>query len=126
MDIEHRIGDKVAIKGLGQVTRGIIEESLPAGARVHTREGSVIEVAYAKLTNYSAVARRAWSKQPLRRVGRPRGTIVDRVTVSVRLDRELWDAFRDAESEGLITARSETINTWLREGLTKLRRINRR
>lgn len=126
LDVDHRIGDKVAIKGPGQATRGVIEERLPAAARVRTREGSVVEVAYATMTNYSAAARKAWSKQPLRRVGRPRGATVDRVTVNVRLDRELWNAFKDAETEGLITARSETINAWLRDGLTKLRRIDRR
>ena len=126
MDVDHRIGDKVAIKRSGEVTRGVIEERLPAAARVRIHEGLVVEVAYATLTNYSAAARKAWSKQPLRRVGRPRGATVDRVTVNVRLDRELWNAFKAAETEGLITGRSETINAWLRDGLTRLRRSDRR
>lgn len=121
MSVDHRIGDKVAIKGAGQAIRGIIEEAFSTTARIRTVDAASLEVAYSALTNYSAAARKAWSTQPRRRVGRPRGTTTDRVTVNLRLDNELWRAFKDAESEGLITARCETINAWLRDGLRRLR-----
>ena len=59
---------------------------------------------------------------PNRRVGRPKGARhCDRVSVTLRIDRELWEQFKCDESEGLIEDRTATINSWLREMMDKLR-----
>ena len=60
---------------------------------------------------------------PHRQVGRPKGARhCDRVSVTLRIDRELWKQFRQDESEGLIEDRTATINTWFRAMLDKLKR----
>jgi len=124
VETDHRIGDKVAVKNRGTPLRGVIVEVQAAMVRVQTSSATV-DVELDDVTNYSAAARKAWSKHPHRRVGRPRGAVVDRVTVNLRVDRDLWTAFQTAEIDGLIAARTETINKWLREGLRRLQRGSR-
>jgi len=122
MKSDHRVGDKVAVKNHAPRSRGIIVAVRARSLRVETESGAV-DVQLDDVTNYSAAARKAWSKQPHRRgVGRPRGAVVDRVTVNLRVDRDVWTAFQLAEMSGLIATRTETINRWLREGLQKLER----
>ena len=54
---------------------------------------------------------------------RPKGARhCDRVSVTLRIDRELWEKFKQDELEGLIEDRTATINTWFREMLDKLKR----
>ena len=85
--------------------------------------GELVTVAPARVTNFSLAARKAWKNMPHRRVGQPKGTRhCDRVSVTLRIDRELWEQFKQEESEGLIEDRTATINTWFREMLDKLKR----
>lgn len=72
-------------------------------------------------TNYSLAARKAWRRMPRRRVGRPKGTAkTDRVSVTLRIDRELWDHFRRAESAGLIQDRTALINSCIAQKLAEI------
>ena len=121
METVHQVGDKVAVKNRDTNLRGVIVDFKASSIVVQTPTGTV-EADARHVTNYSAAARKAWSKQPRRRVGRPRGATVDRVTVNLRIDRDVWLAFQTAETQGLITTRTETINKWLREGLKRLQR----
>ncbi len=73
------------------------------------------------ITNLSLAARKAWKSEPGRRVGRRKGTrLCDRVSVTLRIDRELWEEFRLKESAGIIRDRTSTMNAWLREKLKQL------
>jgi uncharacterized protein (DUF4415 family) len=116
-------GDKVRLKAepyLG--ARGVVEQ--PQGSHFLVRldtSGEVVRVAPAEVTNYSLAARKAWESMPDRRVGRPKGSgTSDRVSVTLRIDRSLWERFRQAESAGLIGDRTETINAWVSERLNEL------
>lgn len=52
------------------------------------------------LTNFSEAARKAWHSQPRRQVGRRKGTrLCDRVSVTLRIDCEVWERFRSVEAE---------------------------
>ena len=74
-----------------------------------------------ELTNYSLAARKAWVSMPRRRVGRPVGTSkTQRISVTLRLDLELWDRFKRLESLRLIEDRTAVINDWFRQNLTQL------
>jgi uncharacterized protein (DUF4415 family) len=118
--LKHLSGDKVRIKqGPLKGLRGTLVRPQLEGWLVSTKDGDhewvVSEVA---LTNFSLAARRAWQSMPDRKVGRPLGSKVsDRVSVTLRLDRNLWDSFRDAEDRGLIIDRTEIFNAWLRDYL---------
>jgi hypothetical protein len=72
------------------------------------------------VTNYSLAARKAWVTEPDRAVGRRKGTkLTDRVSVTLRLDREL---FLGLEDDGVIEDRAGLFNVLLREKLAKLDR----
>ena len=114
-----KIGDKVLVKDCqkrGRVKRvrgKTLTIALETGVQVQTTESGV--------TNYSLAARKAWERMPNRRVGRPKGTTrTDRTSVTLRIDRELWEQFRLAESQGKITDRTATINEWIAEKLNEL------
>lgn len=122
----HRSGDKVRLKDRVQRSPGV-------RGIIHTIEGNgtlVVEMGHSRnrlrvppsgVTNFSLAARRAWRKMPDRRVGRPKGsTVCDRVSVTIRLDRDLWESFRTAEAAGFVTDRTATLNTWLRECLDSM------
>ena len=123
--MEPEVGDKVKLKGYNSAPmRGIV-------AAVHGDEllvrldesGELVTVASACVTNFSLAARKAWKNMPHRRVGRPKGARhCDRVSVTLRIDRELWEKFKQDESEGLIEDRTATINTWFRQMLDTLKR----
>ena len=84
--------------------------------------GELVTVASARVTNFSLAARKAWKNMPHRRVGRPKGARhCDRVSVTLRIDRELWEQFKQDEIEGLIEDRTATINAWFRDMLDKLK-----
>ena len=127
--MEHEVGDKVRLKDHNSAPmRGVV-------AAVHGDEllvrldesGELVTVASAGVTNFSLAARKAWKNMPHRRVGRPKGARhCDRVSVTLRIDRELWEKFKQDESAGLIEDRTATINTWLREMLDKLKRTKTR
>jgi len=84
--------------------------------------GELIAVASKFVTNFSLAARKAWKNMPHRQVGRPKGSRhCDRVSVTLRIDRELWEKFKQDELAGLIEDRTATINAWFREMLAKLK-----
>src|SRR5580704_17401905 len=74
-----------------------------------------------QVTNFSLAARKAWVTEPDRAVGRRKGTkLCDRVSVTLRLDRDLWEHFLGLEEQGVIENRTALINGLLRDKLAKL------
>lgn len=127
-NIKAETGDKVRLKANGRPgSRGIIEAT-EDGRLVVRLEGSGqrVLVAPEEITNLSLAARKAWVSMPNRRVGRPKGMrFCDRISVTLRIDRDLWEQFRLKESSGLIDDRTATINGWLREKLAELEQVER-
>ena len=122
--MEPKVGDKVKLKSHnGAPVRGVIEEVFDDKLLVRLHDSrELVPVALELITNFSLAARKAWKNMPHRQVGRPKGARhCDRVSVTLRIDRTLWEQFRRAESEDLIDDRTVTINAWLREMLDKLR-----
>src|SRR4030095_13210071 len=121
--MEPEIGDKVKLKGYNSAsTRGVVEAVQGGELLVRLDEsGELVPVASACVTNFSLAARKAWKNMPHRHVGRPKGARhCDRISVTLRIDRELWAQFKRGESEGRIRDRTATINVWLREMLDRL------
>ena len=122
--MEPAVGDKVKLKGGSNASvRGVIEAVQRDELLVRLDEsGELIAVASQFVTNFSLAARKAWKNMPHRQVGRPKGSRhCDRVSVTLRIDRELWEKFKQDELEGLIKDRTATINAWFREMLAKLK-----
>src|SRR5262249_50648010 len=79
------------------------------------------------VTNYSLAARKAWVTGPDRAVGRPKGTkLTDRVSVTLRIDRDLWERFTALAEAGVIEDRTAVVNGWFREKLAELEGGERR
>jgi uncharacterized protein (DUF4415 family) len=124
--MEPEVGDKIKLKSQnGASARGVVEEVRGDALLVRLDEsGELAAVASESVTNFSLAARKAWKNMPHRRVGRPKGARhCDRVSVTLRIDRELWEQFKRNESAGRIKDRTATINFWFREMLDKLERI---
>jgi hypothetical protein len=123
--VTARPGDKVRLKtGIHAGTRGVIA-SVDGNSFLVRLEASglAVKIPAEAVTNYSLAARKAWVTGPDRRVGRRKGTkLCDRVSVTLRIDRDLWERFRTMEAEGVIEDRTATINAWLRERMNVLRR----
>jgi hypothetical protein len=121
--MEPEVGDKVKLKSHhGTPVRGIVEEvhGDELLVRLHG-SGELIAVESGSVTNFSLAARKAWKNMPHRQVGRPKGARhCDRVSVTLRIDRVLWEQFKRDESEGRIRDRTATINLWFHEMLHKL------
>lgn len=115
--------DKVRLKaGPHAGGRGVVEsvEGDKVLVRLET-SGQVVCVPSESVTNFSLAARKAWVTEPNRGVGRRKGTkLCDRVSVTLRIDRDLWEQFREMEEAGLIEDRTAAINGWLREKVNKL------
>ena len=124
----HATADKVRIKHSAQKgERGVIEAVKGKKLIIRVADGTVITAHPKDLTNFSLAARKAWKSMPNRRVGRPRGTsLSNRMSVTVRIDRGLWDEFRRAEAAGFILDRTETLNQWIRQRLDRLLGKNKR
>jgi uncharacterized protein (DUF4415 family) len=123
--MKPEVGDKIKLKNhRGAPMRGIVEEVQDDELLIRLHEsGELVAVASELVTNFSLAARKAWKNMPHRQVGRPRGARhCDRVSVTLRIDRALWEQFKRDESEGRIRDRTATINFWLREMLDKLER----
>lgn len=121
-----KVGDKVRVKTNGSSgARGVIEATKSDRLVVRLEElGNTILVKPDEITNLSLAARKAWVSMPNRGVGRPKGMrFCDRVSVTLRIDRDLWEQFRSKESIGLIDDRTAVINRWLREKLTELEKL---
>jgi hypothetical protein len=85
------------------------------------QSGRIVRAQPEDVTNFSLAARKAWVTGPNRAVGRRKGTkLCDRVSVTLRIDRELWQRFMEMEKDGLIEDRTAAINSWLREKLSEL------
>src|SRR5262245_43894339 len=117
-----RIGDKVRLKDVHKGRRGRVTKV--AGNRLEVALDGDDEVATVQcdaVTNFSEAARKAWKKMPTRRVGRPAGSRqCDRVSVTLRLDRDVWERFRRDEETGSIEDRTAVVNAWFREMLNHL------
>jgi hypothetical protein len=123
--MKPEVGDKIKLKNYhGAPMRGIVEEVHGDELLIRLHEsGELVAVASELVTNFSLAARKAWKNMPHRQVGRPRGARhCDRVSVTLRIDRALWEQFKRDESEGRIRDRTATINFWFREMLDKLER----
>jgi uncharacterized protein (DUF4415 family) len=123
--MKPEVGDKIKLKDhRGAPMRGIVEEVQGDELLIRLQEsGELVAVASELVTNFSLAARKAWKNMPHRQVGRPKGARhCDRVSVTLRIDRVLWEQFKRDESEGRIRDRTATINFWFREMLDKLER----
>ena len=115
-------GDKVQVPDLGQ--RGVVC-AVHAKSLVIKIDGSqrLLTIPTAKVRNYSLAARKAWKNSPSRPVGRPKGSgKSNRVSVTLRIDREIWTDFTAMEQSGRIIDRTSVINGWLAEKLNELAR----
>lgn len=117
-----QVGDKVRLRDVRKGCRGTV--TCVVGRQIEVtldEERVVLTVKNDAVTNYSDAARKAWRKMPNRRVGRPAGSRqCDRVSVTLRLDRELWERFRNDEAIGSIPDRTALVNAWFREMLDHL------
>ncbi len=116
-------GDKVRLKvGPHSGERGVVDAV--DGAKLLVRleaSGQVVRVLSESVTNYSLAARKAWVTEPNRGVGRRKGTkLCDRISVTLRIDRDLWERFKGMEGAGLIEDRTAAVNRWLREKMNEL------
>lgn len=123
--MEAAAGDKVRVKfGEHAGERGVVEGT--EGEKLLIRlekSGHRFRVTPEHVTNFSLAARKAWVTDPDRPVGRRKGTkLTDRVSVTLRFDREVWEHFVGLEEEGIIHDRTATINAWFREKLVELDR----
>ncbi len=122
-------GDKVKLKNHHDgAVRGVVEAVHGDQLLVRLEEsGELVVTGSASVTNFSLAARKAWKNMPHRHVGRPKGARhCDRVSVTLRIDRELWEQFKREEAEGRIRDRTATINVWFREMLDRLERTQDR
>jgi hypothetical protein len=126
--VKAKKGDKIRLKAGAHVGgRGVVEGL--AGEKLLVRledSGLRLRVTSEQVTNFSRAARMAWVTDPERAVGRKKGTkLYDRVSVTLRFDRDLWEHFLALEEGGLIDDRTGLINSWLREKLADLERGGR-
>jgi len=116
-------GDKVRLRSPGTAgTRGIVQ-AVDGNRLIVRLDGhhKSVRVSSDAVTNLSLAARKAWRSMPLRQVGRPPGSkIFDRVSVTLRIDRKLWERFQVAERLSRIPDRTKEINNWFKEKLEQL------
>lgn len=115
-------GDKVRVKfGAHAGERGIVKTL--NGEKIVIRLESteiIVRLQADQFTNYSLAASKAWITGPDRDVGRRKGTkLCDRVTVTFRIDRDLWEEFMSLIEAGRIEDRNAVVNAWFREKLAK-------
>lgn len=118
--LDHASADKVRVKRAEfRGLRGTLLHQEDKEWLVHLFRGETIRLPITDFTNLSLAARRAWKRMPRRKVGRPTGTkISDRVSVTFRIDRAVWEQFVNAEELGVITDRTSLINRLLRDVLS--------
>jgi hypothetical protein len=120
--VKAAVGDKVRVKVGGHTgERGFVESIEGEKLVIRLESARKVIVAPEGLTNYSLAARKAWVTGPDRAVGRRKGTkLYDRVSVTLRFDREVWEQFLALEGAGTIEDRTATINDWFREKMSEL------
>jgi uncharacterized protein (DUF4415 family) len=126
MGLRTEPGDNVRVKAAEhRGARGVVE-AVKDGVLLVRLENSatMLRLTAKAVTNLSLAARKAWQRFPTRRVGRPKGLrFSDRVSVTLRIDRDLWQDFQEKESLGAIEDRTALINEILREKLAELDRV---
>src|SRR5262249_3184022 len=107
--------------------RGLVEAVDGEKLLVRLEESGLrLRILPEQVTNFSLAARKAWAAGPDRAGGRKKGTkLYDRVSVSLRFDREVWERFLGLEDAGVIQDRTALINGWFREKLAELDRRGR-
>lgn len=118
-----QVGDKVRIKsGDHRGVRATVRSIRGKDLEVWSEDlGKTFRVPKQAVTNYSLAARKAWQTSPDRSVGRPKRLGLSlRVSVTLRIDRDLLQRLRANERNGTIEDRSDTINRWIREKLDLL------
>jgi hypothetical protein len=80
----------------------------------------LVPVKSGEITNFSAAARKAWKTMPGRKVGRPKGRTINRISVTLRINRSIWNRFKELESAGAIADRSHFLETILERELSRL------
>jgi hypothetical protein len=126
--VKAAAGDKVRLKvGDHAGERGLVEAVEGDKFVIRLEDSGLrLRVLPEQVTNFSLAARKAWVTDPDRAVGRRKGTkLCDRVSVTLRFDRELWERFLGLEEAGVIDDRTGLINGWLREKLAELDRGGR-
>jgi hypothetical protein len=126
--VKAATGDKVRLKsGAHAGARGFLEAFDDEKVVVRLEDSALkVRVTPEQITNFSLAARKAWVTEPDRAVGRRKGTkLSDRVSVTLRLDRDLWELFLGLEEEGVIEDRTGLINALLRAKLARLYRGRR-
>jgi hypothetical protein len=121
--VKAEAGDKVRLKAGDHASeRGVVEVVDCEKLLVRLEEsGAKVHVTTEQITNYSLAARKAWVTGPDRAVGRKKGTkLYDRISVTLRFDRDVWEQFLVLEDTGTIEDRTATINEWFREKLAEL------
>jgi hypothetical protein len=120
--LKPEAGDKVRVKvGAYSGERGVVE-AIDGEKLVVRLEKTALAVRLQpdQVTNFSLAARKAWVTDPDRGVGRRKGTkLRDRVTVTFRIDRELWEQFMKLVETGSIEDRNSVVNRWFREKLAE-------
>ncbi len=121
--MEAEAGDKVRLKaGTHAGERGFLEAFDGDKLVIRLEESGIkVRITPDQVTNFSLAARKAWATEPDRAVGRRKGTkLCDRISVTLRLDRDLWERFLGLEEDGVIEDRTGLINQWFREKLAGL------
>src|SRR6516225_7400986 len=104
-----RAGDKVRVKQNGVTgARAIIVRASGNSLVIQLQDsGKKLSLNAEEVVNFSLAARKAWVTMPQRAVGRKKGTrFSDRVSVTLRIDRDLWERFQSQEAKGLIEDRT--------------------
>ena len=119
------VGDKVKLKRSAGAEAGahalVLGVDGPRLTLRLTESDRVLHSSIEHVTNLSLAARKAWRNMPARNVGRPKGSkVCDRLSVTIRVDRTLWERFRQAETDGIVEDRTSALNEWISEGLHNL------
>jgi len=110
---DARVGDKIQIKsGHSKAgSRGQITSVTGDVCFLRLEDGTLAKVHLLHMRNLSSAARKAWEAMPSRRVGRPKGSKKsDRISVTLRFDKALWDRFLRLEKIGSIADRTSIFN----------------
>lgn len=119
--MDMQVGDKIKVR-LGAMAgkRGLIRSIEKGLISTELEDGTTVIVQPQDVTNLSRAARLAWRSMPKRQVGRRRGTGRKRVVVSIRIDQEVWQRFKQLEAEGAIADRSTMFSDLLRAKLEEV------
>lgn len=110
---DAQVGDKIQIRsGHSKAgSRGAITRISSDFCTLRLEDGTQARVRLRQLRNFSSAARKAWEAMPSRQVGRPKGSKrSDRVSVTLRFDKTLWNSFLRLEKNGVISDRTSLFN----------------